>query len=119
VRLAIWTIPSATLLRYVDRRVGKVLPGQGSGAWSVARIGWAVRAVSRRMPRSTCLVEALAVQLLLAHHGHRSDLRVGVARGVDRRFMAHAWVEVDGGIVVGAGTGMSYTPLPDLRQILR
>ena len=53
------------------------------------RVGWAVRAAARRVPRArTCLVEALAAETLLARHGYSTQLRIGIARagaGIDHR----------------------------------
>jgi hypothetical protein len=118
VRLALWGIPSTSLLRFVRRRVdGASSPARAPNI-PVERIAWAVRAAGRRIPRSTCLVEALAVQLLFARYGYGSKLRIGVARDASRKFVAHAWVEVDGRIVVGRRKEMRYTGLPDLGQKL-
>jgi hypothetical protein len=114
VRIALWSLPTASLLRYVKRRVDPNRLGRPSRRFSVATVSWAVRAAGRRTFKSTCLVEALTAQLLLARYGHPSSLRVGVARDPKGQFVAHAWVEVEGRIVVGERPGMSYTPLPDL-----
>jgi hypothetical protein len=50
--------------------------------------------------RTTCLKEACVLSLLLRLKGERSLLRIGVARpaGV---FMAHAWLEYGGQVVLG------------------
>lgn len=66
----------------------------------IERIAWAVSAVSRRMPGATCLVSAFALQHLLSREGHPSSLHIGVAKR-DRRFAAHAWVEVEGRTLIG------------------
>jgi hypothetical protein len=73
-----------------------------------------VEVAARRVPRATCLVRALAAQALLARHGHPSQLRLGVARGADRAFEAHAWLERDGQILIGGGPEGRYVPLPAL-----
>jgi hypothetical protein len=70
------------------------------------RVVWAVKAVARRFPATSCLVEALVMNTLLRRHGHVSDLKIGVRLG-DRAWRdipldAHAWVECDGRIVIGA-----------------
>lgn len=117
VRVALWTLPSATTLRYVHRRVTRARSAP-AGAAPIPRIAWAVRAAGRRVPWNTCLVEALSAQLFLAHHGQPSDLRVGVGRSSAKAFVAHAWVEVDGRVVVGGDRDMRYAPLPDFRQLL-
>ena len=70
------------------------------------RVVWAVKAVARRFPATPCLVEALVMNTLLRRHGHVSDLKIGVRLGDRTRrdipLDAHAWVECDGRIVVGA-----------------
>ena len=70
------------------------------------RVVWAVQAVARRLPVSGCLAHALVMDTLLHRHGHASHLKIGVRR-VDRSVRevpldAHAWVECDGRIVIGA-----------------
>jgi hypothetical protein len=62
---------------------------------------WAVQVASRRLPRSTCLKRALALQRLLSHHGHYSELRIGVEKS-DDRFRAHAWLMCDDQVVMGS-----------------
>jgi hypothetical protein len=116
VRIALWTVPSARLLRFVRRRVDAVVGAVPDGADGF-RIAWAVRAASRRVPRATCLVQALTVQLLLARHGYVSVLRVGVKRD-DGAFKAHAWVEFQGRVVVGADGHSGFMPLPDFGSVL-
>jgi hypothetical protein len=117
-RLALWIVPSPILLRFVARRVEKVAPRAASATSDVPRIAWAVNAIGRRLPGSTCLVEALAARLLLARHRHRSTLGIGVGRDANQKFVAHAWVEVDGRIVVGGRSDRRYSSLPQLGSIL-
>src|SRR5690606_21028653 len=77
----------------------------------------AVRASGRRLWRSTCLVEALAAQMLLARHGVHSTLRIGVEMDGEE-FGAHAWVEVNGQVVVGGRRGRPYRLLRDFAHLL-
>ncbi len=72
------------------------------------RIAWAVPAAAQAVPRCTCLVRALAGRRMLWRRGIRSELRIGVAKSPD--FQAHAWLECDGTIVIGA-SGTHFTPL--------
>jgi len=77
------------------------------------RIGWAVQVAGRRVPFGhNCLAQALTACLLLRRHGHGAALRVGVARDAHARFTAHAWVENDGKVLVGAPQHASYVPFP-------
>ena len=92
-----------------------------------AVIALAVAAAGRRVPGGrNCLAQALAAHVLLvdrAHlhlcltlgrHGHASRLRLGVARGAAGEFAAHAWVEIDDAVLVGATGRERFTPLPAL-----
>lgn len=69
----------------------------------VPRLTWAVAAVARRRPfRSTCLVEALAVDAMLRRRGYASEIRFGVRPPGGGELAGHAWVEHDGRVVSGA-----------------
>jgi hypothetical protein len=70
------------------------------------RVVWAMKAVAKRLPATRCLAQALAMNALLHRHGHASNLKIGV-RLIDRAerdvpLDAHAWVECDGRVVIGA-----------------
>lgn len=77
---------------------------------AAARIAWAIGAGSRYVPRATCLVRALAGRRLLAAHGHRAHLRIGVAKSTE--LQAHAWLEYEGRVLIGGGDLDRYTVLP-------
>jgi hypothetical protein len=74
------------------------------------RIASIASGVARRLPgRSTCLVDALVVHALLRRRGYEPELCLGVRRHADDvgpdstlTMDAHAWVECDGRVVVGA-----------------
>jgi hypothetical protein len=79
------------------------------------RILWAVEAAGRQFPSiGTCLTQALIAQVLLARNGIASDLRIGVMRTSGGRFVAHAWVEKEGHVILGEASHRSYTPMPAL-----
>ena len=67
----------------------------------IERIVWAVSTAGYHVPRSTCLTTALAAQVLLERHGIPACLRIGVTRPESGPFLAHAWVESAGQIVIG------------------
>ncbi len=70
-----------------------------------------VRRCSRFVPGATCLVQALATRAVLRHYGQDSSIRLGVAKSA-RSIAAHAWVEIDGRIVLGMQPNSSrYTVL--------
>ncbi|HYC62942.1 MAG TPA: lasso peptide biosynthesis B2 protein [Thermoanaerobaculia bacterium] len=76
------------------------------------RIARMVAAVSARVPRATCLTQALAATVLLTRHGHRSTLRLGVAKKEDGTLRAHAWLESGGRTLLGGPDSGAFTQLP-------
>jgi hypothetical protein len=114
VRVGLWMLPFRTLLE-ATRTLGDRPRGRNArGGPPVERIVWAVSAADRVVPRSTCLVRALAAQILLARRGHASQLRLGVAGGSGRAFEAHAWLEEGGRVLIGGPVEGRYAPLPPL-----
>jgi hypothetical protein len=72
---------------------------------AIASVNWAVTTVASRFPPATCLVQALAGAALLRRRGLACELRLGVrSRGPadGAAIEAHAWVECDGRVAVGA-----------------
>ena len=59
----------------------------------------------------TCLVQALALQVLLEREGFPASLCIGVARGQRGQLEGHAWVESQGRILIGGSEHGCYTPL--------
>jgi hypothetical protein len=92
--------------RFLERMNQVRVTARSSGTPAAAvpgKIGWAVQAVSRRLPgKNACLVQALTAQAMLRRRGYPSDLRIGVAgRDPDGAIKAHAWVEYQGSVIVG------------------
>ena len=113
IRVGLWVVPFRSVhgaVRALGNRSGS---RDGSGL-PVERIVWAVGAADRLVPRTTCLVRALAAQALLARRGYASQLRLGVAGGAGRAFEAHAWLERDGRVLIGGPVEGRYVPLPEL-----
>jgi hypothetical protein len=81
----------------------------------LARIGWAVQAASRQIPGGrTCLLEALAADVMLRRRGYEPLLQLGVRRQNDRTqpITGHAWVVCNNCIVVGTVADLAdYTAL--------
>jgi len=78
---------------------------------------WAVEAAARHVPwRADCLIQAVAASRWLLRHGYAPVLRVGVARSGTGDLLAHAWLELDGDIVLGKtdGAGTQYVPFQSL-----
>jgi hypothetical protein len=62
----------------------------------------ALATAGQRTPfRATCLIEALAAEAMLRRRGDDARFRLGVVRPSDNGLAAHAWVELDGEVIVG------------------
>lgn len=90
-------------------RVGVRRPGRSPVA--PEQVAEAVVRAQRAVPGTyKCLPAAYATHLLLHWHGHPSVVQVGVARDAAGKVEAHAWVELEGRILIGA--------LPDLARFV-
>lgn len=71
------------------------------------------------MGANSCFPQALVGEMLLRRAGYPAKLRIGVNKEPGGELKAHAWVELDGSVVIGGPTSLveGYTPLPGLDQI--
>lgn len=74
---------------------------------------WAVHAASRLQPGGVkCLARSLAMQHLLAQYGYLANLKIGVMKAASGELEAHAWVEYQGKVIIGALDNLlAFTPL--------
>ncbi len=87
----------------VKRLRDDVLQGRPRrGAVDPHWLGYAVHRTLRLL-RVRCLVESLTLCTMLARRGVPSTVVIGVQPG--ERFGAHAWVELDGQVVLPGGSG--------------
>jgi len=102
IRLALRLLPfsyARRVLRWVSHPSRRL----SANPISVERIAWAVNLASRFVPGAGhCLTQALAGQVLLIRRGYPAEVRFGVLRDSEKsNFMAHAWVESNGVVVIG------------------
>jgi len=110
VRIGLAVLPFGRL-RAILRRV-KSSPSRRPGAVpSAEELAWAVGVASRYVPRATCLVQALALELLLARSGRAAEVRIGVAKQ-NGHLQAHAWVESEGQRLLEDSEPTRFTSLP-------
>jgi hypothetical protein len=114
VRLALWACPSRLVLRYALRCSERANLRPPPGKPPASLIAWAVRAASRRVPKASCLTQALSGQIFLGMHAYASRIHVGVAREEDGRLSAHAWLEVEGRTLIGDHGLDRYTRMPEI-----
>jgi len=109
VRMALWTLPFRVIAAYSARGVPT---SRSLASVRLGRLSWAVQAVAKRVPHATCLTQALALQMLMGKAGREAELTIGVTRGRDRAFEAHAWLKHNGAILVGDHSDLaSFSPI--------
>jgi len=117
VRLGLWLLPFHIWWPLLGRMTQANTELHEANQDSINKITWAVTVVSRYIPGVKCLARALATQALLSQCGFPANLRIGVAKAEEGQLEAHAWVEVQGKIVIGDLGNLSlYTPLPPLQE---
>jgi hypothetical protein len=118
VKIGLLVMPFQTIYRLLLRlsRSGRPAPDANP-----RRIVEAVELSSRNMPfTATCLVRAFTGQVLLQRSGYASDLRIGVARGLNGKMEAHAWIVYQGEVIIGDRDDLSrYIPFPSLNFSLK
>ncbi len=98
---ALRLIPYATVRRLVPR-----VPRSRRALMTAGECEVALRRGATVLPRSSCLARAVAAACLLRRSGRASVLSIGVGftgtHAAGRDLQAHAWLESDGTLVVGA-----------------
>ena len=112
IRLALTLLPFRLVHRGIAAAALRPRRSRSRDPLTPERIARMVTAVARRVPRASCLTQALAATLLLARHGHTSTLRIGVAKNDDGTLRAHAWLESGGRTILGGSDAGEFTHLP-------
>jgi hypothetical protein len=100
-RLALWLLSYGRTKHWMEND-GNFDSNTQKIDWNfVENIARSVRLCSRFVPFATCLTQALATKTLLRKYGQKSLLKIGVAKNESERFEAHAWIEIDGQIIIG------------------
>jgi hypothetical protein len=111
----LWVLPFRTLRHLLSKITPTPSVSVKEGTTSIDKIVWTIEVASRYVPRTTCLVQALAAQVLLAQQGYPANLRIGVAQSETGGLEAHAWVESQEKVVIGDLVDLSgYKSLPPL-----
>jgi hypothetical protein len=109
VRLALTILP----FRLVHRGIAAFRQRSNTSASQTPEhIARMVAAVAARVPRASCLTQALAAMLLLARYGYPATLRVGVAKNEDGTLRAHAWLESNGRTLLGGPDSGAFVHFP-------
>lgn len=101
IRISLWIFPFGWL-RWCLARFDSSRGDHKEADWQVINeVIRAIRTSSRLVPRATCLTQALATRTLLRLRAQDSQLRIGVDKDAEDFLTAHAWIEIDGRIIVG------------------
>lgn len=105
--IALKTSSLGTLLRSVNNTPLRRLAAKDL-AIPPKRLAWLLVAAGRLLPFGTCLTRALAGKVLLSKNGHPARLHIGVRRDRPQGFEAHAWLSLDGKIILGKIHNLDY-----------
>ncbi len=111
-RIGLWVLPFRTLCFFLERGISEASMPEQPDKQLTGKIAWAVGAMSRYVPKATCLTQAIATQTLLKRLRQPASIRIGVAKDEMGKLEAHAWVESQGRIIIGERENLSqYTLL--------
>ena len=103
---AVWSFGTSRAREVMPRLPWRLRPDD-----EPADVGWAVEAAGRRVPGARCLARAVAAEAILDRGGRAPEVHIGARRDTHGGLEAHAWVEVNGRVVVGAEEREAFTRL--------
>jgi hypothetical protein len=117
LQFRLWFLPFRAVRRFSASAASKARENPEWDSLFADRVFWSVRIAARTLPgKRTCLVQALAVRILLARRLIPSELCLGVKKDGAGKLEAHAWVKCRGEILFG-GEGLDgYTLLTNSRE---
>ncbi len=89
------------LFTSVSSRSRKLLKHPESSTIPPARLARLIHIANGLVPLSTCLAQCLAGKQLLAEKGYKTTLHIGVNNQIQSGFEAHAWLSMNGNILLG------------------
>lgn len=111
VRLLLWLLPYPRVRPLVDR-VSHRSPRLAADPLPVESFVWAIEQASHVVPAGGhCLSRAVAARIFLVRRGRDAEIRYGVTRQASSGFIAHAWLESEGRILIGGEGVDRYTLL--------
>ena len=117
-RAGLFLAPTRLAKKWIQNGESQESAYHGVREPNIGDIVRAVRLCKRFVPYATCLTQALAARRLLSRYGYDAVLKIGVAKS-ESKLEAHAWIEVDGKVVLGRQAFHSrYAVLETPRPIL-
>jgi hypothetical protein len=111
IRVGLTLLPFSTLQKILPKVTKKCIDLERKRTFSIDQVAWSVAASSHCLPKATCLVQALAIQVLLLHEGYPANLQFGVTKGDRKELQAHAWVESEGRVIDNGSENGRYKPM--------
>lgn len=101
MRLGLWLLP----FRVIKNLLSKISPvkfftkrDEPSVTNKIIRF---TRLTSQYVPKASCLTQALAALVLIRLYGQNAELKFGFSISESEKFAAHAWLEMNGRIILG------------------
>ena len=101
IRLSLWVFPIRRINKLLSVFEKYVLDKQSVNWVLIKSVADAVSVCSHYVPYASCLTQALATQTLLRRRGQESTMKIGVDKDESGKLLAHAWLEVEGEIIIG------------------
>ncbi len=119
-RLSLRLLPFKTVYEWFEWGGSNTAPPPDSEAQAQLICRAINRAAKHTLGKDSCFPQALTGDMLLKRHGYAPVMRIGVLKEGQNNLRAHAWVELNGDIVIGgpASHVERYTPLPDLENLI-
>lgn len=86
----------------------------GGSGFDIETALWAIDTAARHVPwRADCMIRSLAAARWLARHGYAPRFHLGVLKSDAEEIRAHAWLTLDGRVIVGGDIhpGDVFTPI--------
>ena len=103
IRVTLWILPYTAVRAFLDRlsqRTAKL----ATDPTPAEQLAWATTVAGGFVPGgSHCLSQALTLRTFMARRGYPARICYGVREIEGAPFMAHAWVEHDGAVLIGGG----------------
>jgi len=112
IRLSLWVVSYSVVRPLLDRLSQRSARLQTDPS-PAEQLAWATTLAGRIVPGGGhCLSQALTLRTFLSRRGYPARICYGVREVEGAPFMAHAWVEHDGAVLIGGGN------LDRFRQLL-
>jgi hypothetical protein len=108
IRLMLWVLPFSRVT-IISKEMGKWKISNSEN--NIKKIIWSINVTDPYVIKSTCLSRAITAQILLSQNEYTSKIKIGVNKKDE--FQAHAWVEVDGDVIIGKSE-KKYVTIVDL-----